>query len=151
MNIGSGNKYPSNALSNFALHPFVFDGVEIASFEGFLQSLKFKNPEMQKEICKLVGRQAKSAGRNKNWKVTQTLYWQGKEYKRDSEEYQQLLDKAYNALAQNKSFQRALIASGSAVLSHSIGKTKQNETVLTRKEFCSRLTAIRKALFQRNV
>ena len=151
MNIGSGNKYPSNALSNFAPHPFVLDGVEINSMEGLLQSFKFKNPEMQKEICKLVGRQAKFAGKNKKWWTTQILYWQGKEYKRDSEEYQQLLDKAYNALAQNKSFQRALVASGSAVLSHSIGKTKQNETVLTRKEFCSRLTVIRKALFQKNV
>ena len=151
MNIGSGNKYPSNALSNFAPHPFVLDGVEINSMEGLLQSFKFKNPEMQKEICKLVGRQAKFAGKNKKWWTTQTLYWQGKEYKRDSEEYQQLLDRAYNALAQNKSFQRALVASGSAVLSHSIGKTKQNETVLTRKEFCSRLTVIRKALFQKNV
>ena len=48
MNIGSGQDYPANALSNFAPHPFVFDGVEVNSMEGFLQSLKFKNFDMQK-------------------------------------------------------------------------------------------------------
>ena len=37
MEIGSKGKYPSNALSNFAPHPFVMDGVECASMEGFLK------------------------------------------------------------------------------------------------------------------
>lgn len=46
LDIGSGKDYPSNALSNFAPHPFVIDGVECNSMEGFLQSLKFKEPEM---------------------------------------------------------------------------------------------------------
>lgn len=48
MDIGSGKGYPSSALSNFSPHPFVLDGVEIASMEGFLQSLKFSNIEIQK-------------------------------------------------------------------------------------------------------
>lgn len=76
MDIGSGGKYPSSALSNFAPHPFVLDGVECASMEGFLQSLKFENPDIQVEVCKLVGRKAKSRGsrKNKHWKRTQTLY-----------------------------------------------------------------------------
>ncbi len=34
MDIGSGKEYPSNALSNFSPHPFVFDGVECNSMEG---------------------------------------------------------------------------------------------------------------------
>lgn len=46
MDIGSGNTYPSNALSNFAPHSFVIDGVKCASMEGFLQSLKTNNPDM---------------------------------------------------------------------------------------------------------
>jgi len=33
-----------------------------------------------------------------------------------------------------------------AVLTHSIGKRKESETVLTTREFCSRLTAIRQRL-----
>jgi hypothetical protein len=56
MDIGSGTGFPSAALSNFTPHPFVFDGIECNSMEGLLQSFKFSNPEMQKEVCKLVGR-----------------------------------------------------------------------------------------------
>ena len=146
MDIGSGTGGPSAALSNFAPHPFVIDGVECASMEGFLQSLKFKEPAMQVEVCKLVGKAAKFRGKKKKWWKTQTLYWNGVEYARDSEEYQELLDKAFDALAQNTGFQKALLATNNSTLTHSIGKSKEQETVLTKQEFCSRLTKIRSKL-----
>lgn len=146
MDIGSGSGFPSAALSNFTPHPFIFDGVECNSMEGLLQSFKFSNPEMQKQVCKLVGKQAKFKGKKKKWFKTQTLYWQGKEFKRDSEDYQELLDRAFDALSTNEGFKRALLATGYSTLTHSIGKTKQSETVLTRTEFCSRLTKIRTRL-----
>lgn len=146
MDIGSGSGWPSCALSNFAPHPFVIDDVVCASMEGFLQSLKFKEPEMQVEVCKLVGKAAKFKGKKKKWWQTQTLFWQGQTFKRDSKEYQELLDRAFDALSTNTSFQKALLATGTATLTHSIGKTKQQETVLTRQEFCSRLTKIRERL-----
>lgn len=63
MDIGSGKEYPANALSNFAPHPFILDGIECNSFEGFLQSLKFSSVDMQKEVCKLVGKMAKFKGK----------------------------------------------------------------------------------------
>lgn len=148
MDIGSDSSYPSNALSNFAPHPFIIDGVECASMEGFLQSLKFSSAEMQVEVCKLVGKQAKFKGKKKKWWRTQTLYWRGVPIKRDSDEYQQLLDKAYDALSMNTGFQRALLATHNATLTHTIGKNKINETVLTTQEFVSRLTKIRKRLQQ---
>lgn len=146
MDIGSGTGWPSAALSNFTPHPFVIDGVACASMEGFLQSLKFKEPAMQVEVCKLVGKAAKFKGKKKKWWRTQTLYWKGVEYKRDSEEYQELLDRAFDALAENTSFQKALLATNNATLTHSIGKSKIQETVLTKQEFCSRLTRIRDEL-----
>lgn len=146
MDIGSGSGWPSCALSNFAPHPFVIDDVVCASMEGFLQSLKFKEPEMQVEVCKLVGKAAKFKGKKKKWWQTQTLFWQGQTFKRDSKEYQELLDRAFDALSTNTSFQKALLATGTATLTHSIGKTKQQETVLTKQEFCSRLTKIRERL-----
>ena len=151
MDIGSGSGFPSATLSNFAPHPFVIDGVECNSMEGFLQSLKFSNPEMQKEVCKLVGKAAKFKGKKKKWWRTQTLWWLGVEIARDSEEYQNLLDRAFDALAQNSGFRAALLATGNSVLTHSIGKTKITETVLTRQEFCSRLTKIREELRKENV
>lgn len=144
MDISSKGKYPSNSLSNFSPHPFVLDDVEISSMEGFLQSVKFKSPEMQVEVCKLVGLAAKMKGKNKKWFRTQTLYWRGVEMKRDSDEYQELLNRAYNAMyEQSDSFRRALTASVGCTLTHSMGKNKKNETVLTTQEFCSRLNILR--------
>ena len=144
MDIKAGNPYPAGSLSNFAPHPFILDRVQISSMEGFLQSLKFKEPEMQKHICTLVGLKAKRSGAGKNWQRTQTLYWKGTPIKRDSEEYQWLLDRAYEAMfTQNAKARKALLATQNATLTHSIGHHKQNETVLTKKEFCSRLMKIR--------
>jgi hypothetical protein len=112
--------------------------------EGFLQSLKFKSVEMQESVCKLVGSAAKRKGSGKNWQKTQTLYWKGVEINRKSKEYQDLLDRAYNAMYdQSESFRKALMASGNGTLTHSMGKTNKNETVLTTSEFCGRLLRLR--------
>jgi predicted NAD-dependent protein-ADP-ribosyltransferase YbiA (DUF1768 family) len=149
MDIRSGMGYPESALSNFSPHPFVLDGVEIASMEGFLQSLKFSDPEMQRYVCTLVGRRAKFKGKKKKWKRTGKLFWQGKEIDRFSDEYQLLLDRAFEAMFyRNEAARRALLATGHAVLEHSVGKKDPSETILTRSEFCSRLTRIRERLRQ---
>ena len=146
MDIGSGTGYPSVALSNFTPHSFVIDGVECASMEGFLQSLKFSDVEMQKHVCTLVGKKAKFKGKKKRWWREQKLYWQGKVIDRHSDEYQELLDRAFDALSENSGFRRALLATHNAVLTHSIGKKNPSETILTRNEFCSRLTKFRTRL-----
>ena len=147
MDIGSGAGYPGAALSNFAPHPFVFDGVKVASMEGFLQSLKFSNPEMQAHVCTLVGKKAKFKGKKKNWWRDQTLYWKGRPIARRSEGYQVLIENAYLAmLEQSDSFRRALKATGNATLTHSMGKNKESETVLTKKEFVKLLTYCRSLL-----
>lgn len=146
MDIGSGNSYPSNALSNFSPHPFTFDGVQCASMEGFLQSLKFSNPDMQAYVCTLVGKAAKFKGKKKNWWRDQTLYWKGVPVHRDSEAYQNLITNAYNAIILNDGFRRALKATGKATLTHSMGKNKTNETVLTEREFVGQLTRLRELL-----
>lgn len=148
MNIGAGNGYPSSALSNFAAHPFILDGVECASMEGFLQSLKFEQEHIQIEVCKLTGMAAKRRGRprNRRWQSLQKLWWRGVAYSRNSKEYAELLDRAYGALANNSSFQKALLATGKATLTHTIGHNDSSKTVLTEREFVSRLTAIREIL-----
>jgi hypothetical protein len=144
MNISSGSSYPASSLSNFAGHRFTIDDVECYSMEGFLQSLKFKSVEMQESVCKLIGGAAKRKGSGKNWQKTQTLYWKGVEINRKSKEYQDLLDKAYNAMYdQSESFRKALMASGNGALTHSMGKTNKSETVLTTSEFCGRLLRLR--------
>lgn len=147
VDVGSNGKYPANKLSNFAGHRFVLDGVTCNSMEGFLQALKYSNTDMQVEVCKLVGFAAKKKGSKKNWKSKQTLYWMGVGIKRDSERYQELLDRAYEAMAeQSEGFRKALLASGDGILTHSIGRRKKNETVLTTSEFCSRLMKLRERI-----
>lgn len=146
MDIGSKHGYPASALSNFSPHPFVIDGVECASMEGFLQSLKFDKPDVQKEVCKLTGFAAKQRGRGRTpvWQRLQTLWWLGNPIDRHSQDYQDLLDRAYTAMYEHSdSFRRALKASGKSVLKHSIGRTNPSETILTISEFCKRLTSLR--------
>ena len=147
MDIGSGQGWPSAALSNFSPHEFFFRGVKCASMEGLLQALKHKSSEMQLHVCTLVGKAAKFNGKKKKWWQTQTLFWQGKEIDRHSDEYQLLLNEAFWCLfSQNESARLALLATGNAVLEHSMGKPDASRTVLTVREFCSRLTHIRAQL-----
>jgi hypothetical protein len=147
MDIGSKHGYPASALSNFAPHPFVVTYVGYtlicSSMEGFLQSLKFKNPEMQKHVATLTGYFAKKSGKEKNWKREQVLWWNGEPIGRHTEFYQELLDAAFTSLFENRKFQTALKATNNATLTHSIGKSDSHETVLTRKEFISRLHKLR--------
>ena len=148
MDIKSKNRWPSSALSNFAPHLFVIDGVECASMEGLLQALKFDEMHIQIKVCKLVGIKAKLHGkeRDETWKDAQKLWWQGRTFNRHGKSYQKFLDRAFEALSKNVEFQKALLATGNAVLTHSIGKSKRYDTVLTEAEFCSRLIKIRKQL-----
>ena len=148
MDIGSGKGGAQGRLSNFTPRPFVFRGVACSSMEGLLQSFKFDKPPVQVEVCKLTGLAAKYRGkkRNKAWKSQQTLWWNGIAFDREGAAYQHLLDDAFDALAQNTKFQADLLSTGDAVLRHSIGRNKKVETVLTQREFCSRLTDIRERL-----
>lgn len=146
MEVGGNNKqYPGRNLSNFFPHPFTFRGIEVASMEGFLQGMKFKSPEMQREVFKQVGFAAKKKGKGKNWQQSQTLWYQGHPIPRRSQLYQDLLDEAYDAMyEQNAAFRKALEDTHNATLTHSIGRTSESETVLTIREFISRLNKLRR-------
>lgn len=147
MDVGSKSGYPASALSNFSPHAFVFQGVECASMEGFLQSLKFDKEHIQVEVCKLVGFAAKARGkpRNKAWQTKQTLWWKGVPYGRGSEAYENLLVHAYSAMwEQSDSFRRAIAAAGDAIFTHSIGNRDETKTVLTEREFVRMLNFVRK-------
>ena len=148
MDIKSKAEYPAGALSNFTSYPFEIDGIQCASMEGFLQSLKTADPTEQITICAIVGKAAKHWGSEHNffWKTIQKLWWQGRELDRHGQKYQQLLDRAYEALSQNEEFRKALLATGQEILTHSIGESDPHETILTEQEFCSRLMTIRSKL-----
>ncbi len=147
LDIKSKADFPSGSLSNFAAHDFVFDEVACASMEGFLQSLKVEDRQEQKRICALSGVDAQKAGQRHNWAVEGTLWWKGQPFDRLSDEYQGLLDRAYDALfTQARKFRDALEATEHANLTHRSGKADPCETILTEEEFCGRLLRLRARL-----
>jgi predicted NAD-dependent protein-ADP-ribosyltransferase YbiA (DUF1768 family) len=135
--------FPAGALSNFAPYPFTLDGIACQSMEGFLQSLKVEDSAEQVIVCSLVGNEAQAWGRSKDWS-TGTLWWRGRPIDRLSDAYQELLDRAYDALfTQSPKFRKALSATADARLIHKIGKSDPCETILTEQEFCGRLERLR--------
>jgi len=136
--------FPAGALSNFAPHAFVIDGVACKSMEGFLQSLRIEDVAEQQRVCGLVGGEAQATGRRYDWSMSGTLWWRGTPIDRLGEAYQRLLDRAYEALlVQSSKFRAALAATGDARLTHKSGKIDPCVTILTEEEFCSRLKRLR--------
>lgn len=141
IDIGS-QTYPE--LSNLEPYVFIFRDVECGSMEGLLQALKFANPETQGRVVKLSGIKAKRKGQKKKWWLTKILYWNGEPILRHSEEYQQLITEAYHCLVtQNSMFRRELINTIGLSLTHSIGKSDPNFTILTEQEFIGQLIHLR--------
>ncbi len=145
VDIHSRGDYPANALSNFYPHSFTLDGVFCASMEGFLQGLKYKDPQEQKRVCSLAGKEAKAAGKGK-WlfKITGNLFWQGKRIRRRKREYFYLVSRAYETLLEeNPAFRHALLCTQHRTLRHTVGKRSPFFTVLTEKELIAHLYALR--------
>ena len=147
MDIGYKCKYPLDVLSNFTKTNIQYDGVQINSIEGFLQSLKTPDIDKQKKICSLVGYSAKKQGNKlKKKKIfdNEHLYWQGKMFLRNSQEYQEMLKAVFTIKYKNDiKFRNALNKTGEHKLTHSIGKNDPKQTILTIDEFVNLLINLR--------
>lgn len=144
INVWSSESYPANVLSNLYPNAFEIDGIECASMEGFLQSLKYEDPEVQKAICALSGHDAKDRSIS-DWQSTQIIYWQGTSIHRQSADFQALLLRAYQSLFhQNETFHAALLATRGKRIYHTRGLADPRKTILTEKEFCEFLMNVRK-------
>lgn len=146
IDISSTSKFPAGDLSNFTPYTFTFRGINFTSMESLLQGLKFEGIETQNSVFQMVGIKAKLRGKKRKWYLNQTLYWQGVPMKRDSAEYRAFLEEAFEALSQNKDFQKALLATGDKALYHTMGKSDSTRTILTEEEFCEILTKVRNKL-----
>ncbi len=143
IDIHSKVKWPSNALSNFYPHDFIFDGVMCGSMEGFLQSLKTDSIERQKMVCSLSGKAAKLRSTD-TWKKEQNVFWNGHKLNRHGNQFQFLIRRAYRELIkQSPNFKEALCATGTKRLFHSIGNHNPMDTILTEKELCDILMELR--------
>ncbi len=143
VDIWSHSEYPSQVLSNLCSNPFTFDGVACGSMEGFLQSLKQQDRDKQRQICAMKGRNAKRATSTR-WQTDQIVWWKDIAIDRQSEDFQQLVRHAYQAMFdQSERFRAALMATRGMRLYHSRGKSNPFKTILTEQEFCQILTGLR--------
>ncbi len=75
------------------------------------------------------------------------LYWQGGTYARDSEEYQQLVRKAFRArFDHSERYREALRATKGYTLLHTYGCDDPTQTILTTQEFLTILNELRDLL-----
>lgn len=143
LDIRSNGLYPSNVLSNLCSNGFRFDGMVCGSMEGFLQSLKRKEPDKQRQVCSMKGNNARKMSVT-SWQTDQIVWWKGQAIDRQSEEYQQLIRRAYQAMfEQNERFRTALMQTRGITLVHTCGEPNPYKTILTPSEFCSILTDMR--------
>lgn len=143
VDIYSKGEYPADVLSNLCGNKFELDGFQCGSMEGFLQSLKYADRQVQHQIGQMKGRKAKLKGTN-TWKVKQQVFWNGEVIERNGASFQLLLRRAYRAMFdQNERFRNALLLTRGKRLFHTRGAADPYETILTEQEFCRILTELR--------
>lgn len=125
-------------LSNLFPHAFVIDGVKCASMESFIQSLREEKVEVQKTICSdysgMMAHKMKLCLRD--WRPSGIVFWQGKPINRFSNEYTELMTRAYDCLfEQSILFKEILFRKRHFHLIHSMGCDDIHETLLTEKEY----------------
>ena len=136
-------------LSNLFPHTFSFsieDSNQIiccASMESFLQSLKIENPTLQIQFAEeYTGYMAyKARLALPDWRKHQLLYFGGKSYGRHTQEYQDLITRAYDCLFESNDIFREIVLPRfkDYTLIHSIGETNNHETILTDSEYLYQL------------
>lgn len=143
LDIRSNGLYPSNVLSNLCSNGFRLDGMVCGSMEGFLQSLKRKELDKQRQICNMRGGNARKMSVT-SWQTDQIVWWKGQAIDRQSEEYQRLIRRAYQAMfEQSERFRAALMQTRGITLVHTSGEPSLYKTILTPSEFCDILMDMR--------
>lgn len=150
LDIRSNGLYPSNVLSNLCSNGFRLDGMICNSMEGFLQSLKRKELDKQRQICSMKGGYARKMTIT-SWQTDQIVWWKGQAIDRQGAEFQQLIRRAYQAMfEQSERFRAALMQTRGMILTHSSGSTDSYRTILTSAELCGILTELRDNYDQRD-
>ena len=78
-----------------------------------------------------------------DWQVEQTIYFQGRPMKRDSEEYIKFVEEMYISLLQNPLFVQALKKAKGKYIIHSLGVEDKTKTLLSRYEFERELNCLK--------
>lgn len=148
LNISSqSDDWRASRLSNFSADPFVLDGEQMASVEGFIQGTKFPigHPARQ-QAFQAVGVKAKWLGKKAERKW---VWWSRQVIPYGSNEHRQLIERAIRAkFEQNDGATKALLATEGMTLTHDLGHPESPNTSLPAKVFCEILTRIREEAIQ---
>lgn len=148
--ISDDRGFPFGMLDPSAPVRFEIDGMQCASLDGFIESLKFEKIKDQKNITKRVGNDAKKRGIQKdnlgNQTASRKVFWQGESFNRNSKKFKDLLSRVFREMAKNPNYQAALMATEDSDFTHSKGKTNKKDTLLTKKELIENLQELRSEL-----
>ena len=122
-------------LSNLYPYSFTFDGLTYASMESFIGSLRTSSMIEKQKLYSTHGMESWYMGHKFSWYEKQEVYYKDKVISRHSQEYDDLITSAFDALFANEDFKQALMETGDGKLTHTVGKTAKDKTLLTRKEF----------------
>lgn len=129
-------------MSNFTERRFVLDGKNYVSVEAFYQGLKWPDPKKRREIAKLSGPRAKTAG--KGAPKAELFVYEGREYKSGSTEHHELIKAAIRAsLAQNPEVAAAFCLTHPRPIIHDTGHAENRGTALPGARFAQILTELR--------
>ena len=142
----------SKVLSNLFPYKFYFKGHKIACAESIFQAFKFNDKKMQKLVFEYDALNANrvKACSNYDWKNTNKVYFWGKEFDRNSNEYEDFIDEVYVSLLQNPLFVQALKNVKDKYIMHAMGETDKSKTTFTRFEFEKQLNALKDYVFSKH-
>lgn len=145
--INPEGRHPEDILSRLCNNDFCYDGIQCGCMEAFLQSLRYQNPEIQRQVCVMS---ASELGYRLeeyptiDWRENQTLWWKGKPIKRDSRKYRRLIYEAHADMFRwSYRFRSVLMQTAEKKLTFDSGNHNPWECLLTDKEFCKILTRLR--------
>ncbi len=151
----------SASLSNLYPHEFILYGlypttnlsekqITCPSMESFLQGLKIQDKDLQNIFMRNYSGMAayKMSAILNDWKDSQTLWFNGIPYNRYSDEYTELITKAYDALFETNVIFREIVLPKfkDKILIHTTGKDSESDTILTEAEFRYQLNRLMKRL-----
>ena len=103
--------------------------------EAFLVSLRTPDFIEKQKLYSTYGMDSWYKGHRFSWYEKQEVYYKDKTINRHSTEYDDLITAIFDALFTNEELKQALPESENCKLTHTIGKTAKDKTLLTRKEF----------------
>lgn len=136
-------------LSNLYPYTLELEGRTYACMEAFFSCLRTEIEWIKPKLMTLYGFESWKQGHKFNWTERQVVFYNNHVIDRHSEEYNNLITAAFDALYKNLDFKNALRKSKGFKLKHSMGKTSRTQSLLTRTEFIGQLNRLRNKLDER--